>query len=286
MEVSRHPVLSKEAQLRHCYRIWNWQHHPEGKNNAPREIVKAGQRSMDVMVRTNLRLVISVAKKYQNRGLELLDLIQEGNLGLIRGLELFDPARGYSVTTYSYWWIRQAVTRSIYTYGRTIRMPINTYEILNKVHRFMSDHMAKHGVPMPKAELAAKLNITTQRLETVLAHFDITQCFSLDAPAIDDGKTESTIKDLIVGKENDETDEDDLSIKLTSILEKLKCTKLLDEALDTLDPRERLIIKSIFMEHRQVKDVAEQLRISRSRIRQIQNNALSKVRAHIEELPS
>ena len=105
-DIGRHPVLSKEAQLHHCYAIHKWVKWPEGRSKAPRGIARAGRRSMDIMVTTNLRLVVSVAKKFQHHDLDLMDLIQEGNIGLIRGLELFDPTRGYQVSTYCYWWIR------------------------------------------------------------------------------------------------------------------------------------------------------------------------------------
>ena len=124
-DIGRFPVLSRESQLRHCQAIHRWVHHEGGRAAAPRNIQRVGARSLETMVKTNLRLVVSIAKKYTNKGVALEDLIQEGNIGLIRGLELFDPARGYQVSTYCYWWVRQGVTRAIHSYARTRSVPGN-----------------------------------------------------------------------------------------------------------------------------------------------------------------
>jgi RNA polymerase sigma factor (sigma-70 family) len=277
-EVGRHPVLSKEAQLRHCYRIWNWVHHPDGREQAPKSIEKTGRRSMDVMVRTNLRLVVSVAKKFQNRGLDLADLIQEGNIGLIRGLELFDPSRGYSVTTYSYWWIRQAISRAIYTHGRPVRMPINTFEILSKVYRFATEFHAKHGHQPSRSEISSKLSIPLPRLQTVLNHWELTRCISLDQTV--NGDDDLTFKELLSESEESQAD-DDLSLELTNVFYSLQATPILNKALVELHPREEYIIRSVFIDLIPVRDIADKLGISRSRVRQIQGKALSKIRLYI-----
>ena len=153
-EIGRHPVLSREAQLRHCRRIHDWIHHEDGRDAAPASTQRYGRRSMEAMTTTNLRLVVSIAKRYQGRGLELADLIQEGNIGLIRGLELYDPTRGYAVSTYAYWWIRQAITRSIHAQSRHIRLPINTHELIARIQRFITEHASTHGQAPSVVEIA------------------------------------------------------------------------------------------------------------------------------------
>ena len=125
-DIGRFPVLSRESQLRHCQNIHRWVNWEGGRDAAPKNVHRSGSRSLETMVRTNLRLVVSIAKKYTGKGVDLQDLIQEGNIGLIRGLEMFDPTRGYQVSTYCYWWVRQGITRAIHSYARTIRMPINS----------------------------------------------------------------------------------------------------------------------------------------------------------------
>jgi RNA polymerase sigma factor (sigma-70 family) len=153
--ISRHPILSREAQLRHSRRIQAWvRYTPPGttepdRSAAPASIVRAGRRSLDVMAQSNLRLVVHIAKRYQHRGLELGDLIQEGSIGLIRGIELFDPTRGYAFSTYSYWWVRQSITRALYNQARLIRLPINTQETLFQIRRFVSQYTATTAPPPP-----------------------------------------------------------------------------------------------------------------------------------------
>ncbi|MEB3296358.1 MAG: sigma-70 family RNA polymerase sigma factor, partial [Cyanobacteriota bacterium] len=179
-EIGRLPVLTKEAQLLHCRRINEWCTWPEGREKAPTRVIRNGKRSMDLMVRTNLRLVVSIAKKYQHRGLDLTDLIQEGNLGLIRGLELFDPSRGYAVTTYAYWWIRQAITRAIHTHARAIRLPINTHELITRIQRFTNQFTAAEGRAPSYPEIAEAVETSPERVAQVLQTHTTTVCCSLD----------------------------------------------------------------------------------------------------------
>ena len=278
-EVARYPVLSKEAQLRHAYRIAAWVNHPEGRENSPRQVIRRGKHSMDLMIRTNLRLVICIAKNYCNRGLDLCDLIQEGNLGLIRGLELFDPTRGYAISTYSYWWIRQSITRAIYTHGRHIRVPINSYEVLNRAQRKGCEYMSTHGQAPSMPELSVLTDISIERLEMVLNTYAVTKCNSLDSPVrCTDGDT--TYKDIVENTPN--TDDDDgLSAWLSTILCSLPEGGLFNEVLEGLDNREIYIIRSVFRDGIPVRDLAKELLISGSRVRQIQSIALQKLRAHL-----
>ena len=268
-DVGRLPVLSKEAQLRHCHRIYAWVHHELGRDAAPSSIRRAGSRSMAVMVQTNLRLVVSIAKRYQGRGLDMLDLIQEGNLGLIRGLELFDPTRGYAVSTYAYWWIRQAITRAIHTYARHIRLPINTHEVLSRAQRFTSEFTAAHGRPPTFTEIAEHCGTTPDRITAMLDQQAITTCRSLDALCTDDG---NALLDLIAYDTSNATGSPDETLRLEDNRE------VITLAMHRLPQVEAQILFGVFFENRSLRDIATELGFSRSRAGQVQKMALNRLR--------
>jgi RNA polymerase sigma factor (sigma-70 family) len=268
-EIGRHPVLSKEAQLRHCQRIFAWIHHEHGRESAPLHIRRSGSRSMEVMVRTNLRLVVSIAKRYQNRGLDLADLIQEGNLGLIRGLELFDPTRGYAVSTYAYWWIRQAINRAIHTHARAIRIPINTHELLARIQRLTTEHLTLHGTAPSVDHLATLTDTTPERIAQVLHTNTITACASLDSLSTEGG---SAIIDLISAPTDSNESEPDEHLTFRSNQEALTA------ALARLSTTEATVIRESFFNRRTLKDIATELGFSRCRAGQIQKAALRKLR--------
>lgn len=193
-EVGRHPILCEEAQLLHCRRIHEWMHphaYPE-QTASPRMIERRGRHSMKAMVNTNLRMVVSIAKRFQHKGLEFSDLIQEGNIGLVRGLELYDPARGYRISTYAYWWIRQGITRALHNQGRTIRLPIGHYETLNKVQRYSQEMESRTGRRPTLDELATFAKISPERMLLICQVQSMTETTSLDRPGIEGGAAWST----------------------------------------------------------------------------------------------
>ena len=275
-DIGRLPVLTKEAQLRHCYKIHAWVTHPDGKENCPKHIKRAGMRSMDAMVSTNLRLVVSVAKNYQYRGLELADLIQEGNIGLIRGLELFDPTRGYTVSTYIYWWIRQGVTRAILTHGRTIRIPINTHEVVSRAQKAVVEFTTEHKRTPTLQEISDIIGESVERLSFCLQLSALTQCFSYDVPSGAQGADKnSDFIEYIAAPTPDEPDYSDY-------IHNIATPEALTFAYSRLTENEKYVLFHNYFNEHTMKDIADQLSVSRSRIGQIRKDALKKMRINLE----
>lgn len=168
-EIGRYPLLTGEEELNLARQIELAQHSPSDvPPEEQRHIQKRGEIAKRKMIQSNLRLVISIAKKYTGRGLELLDLIQEGTIGLIRGIERFEPARGYKLSTYVYWWIRQAITRALAQQAQTIRLPIHVIEKLNKVKRLHSGLTQELGREPSRAELATAAKLTPEQITFLL----------------------------------------------------------------------------------------------------------------------
>ena len=280
--VGRHPVLCEEAQLLHCRQIHRWLNlgSPEDDSLSPEELLRIerkGRRSMDTMVRTNLRMVISQAKSFQHRGLPLADLIQEGNLGLIRGLEKYDPTRGYRISTYVYWWIRQGITNAIYRTGRSIRMPVRQREELNRIEKHVAQVYSRTGIYPTLEEIATFAHISVERLSEIMDIYSSTNVSSLDVLIPFHGAHNHQITVLDTVETPAPAPEDD--IELDQELQKEHAA--LRTFIEQLPHREALLIRDVYFRNRSTKEVAEELGISPSRVNQILRKVLERLRARL-----
>lgn len=254
-EIGKIPLLTAEEELKLAH-----------------EVVAGSKGAKDKMAEANMRLVVSIAKRYVGRGLDLLDLIQEGNTGLLRAVEKFDPDKGFKFSTYATWWIRQAITRAIADQARTIRIPVHMVETINKLLRTQRRLTQELNREPTNEEIAQAMEIEVEKVEHIMKiKQDIS---SLDASVRDD-EEDSVLADFI-------EDEDTISPEESATGSLLK--EHVKEMLSSLTEREQKILKLRFGledgKSHTLEEVGQEFSVTRERIRQIEAKALAKLRKH------
>jgi RNA polymerase primary sigma factor len=233
------------------------------------DVVREGNAGRTALTDANLRLVVSVARRYSNRGVPLIDLIQEGNLGLLRAVEKFDWRRGFKFSTYATWWIRQAVSRAIADDARTIRIPVHLYDVVNRMARISAQLHQELGREPTEEEIGAALEMSPDRVREL--NQVLPQPISLDGFIGDDQDTR--LSDVVA---------DESAVSLEFVAEQRLLADQIRDTLQTLTPRERRVIERRFGLGDDHDDtltaIGREIGVTRERIRQIENTALRKLR--------
>jgi len=272
--IGRVPLLTPAEEIELAHHVQNMKKLldvPKAEQTArQRHQIRMGKRARDRMMAANLRLVVSVAKKYQNQGLELLDLVQEGAIGLERAVDKFDPAMGYKFSTYAYWWIRQGMTRAIDNSARTIRLPIHISEKLSKMRRISRELSHRFGRQPNRLELANAMGMESKELEDLISQS--APCASLDSHARGE-EDRSTLGELIPDPNYDEPMEG---------MDRNMQKEHLGGWLSQLNEREQKIMRLRFgldgEEPLTLAEIGRQINVSRERVRQLEAKAILKLR--------
>lgn len=256
-EIGKIPLLTSEEELELAFQIRD-----------------GSQRAKDKMAEANMRLVVSIAKRYTGRGLDFLDLIQEGNTGLLRAVEKFDPDKGFKFSTYATWWVRQAITRAIADQARTIRIPVHMVETINKLLRTQRRMTQKLNREPTLEELSKELEMEPEKIEYIMKiKQDIS---SLDAAVGRDGEEDDSVLGDFIEDEDSATPEESATSELLR--------EQISAILNTLSDREQKIVKMRFgldgNKNHTLEEVGQEFAVTRERIRQIEAKALAKLRKH------
>ena len=244
---------------------------PEEEVTLAKEIKAGSQEALEKLTKANLRFVVSVAKQYQNQGLSLSDLINEGNLGLIKAAQRFDETRGFKFISYAVWWIRQSILQALAEQSRIVRLPLNKVGSLNKINRAFSELEQEYEREPSSDELAELLEIPSEEVETTLGV--AARHVSMDAPFVDG--EDNSLLDIL---ENTKTPGTDTKLEYAESLR-----KEIERSLNTLTERQCDVIKLYFgigVEHpMSLEDIGERFGLTRERVRQIKDKAINKLRS-------
>jgi len=278
-EIGRVPLLTAQDEVRLSQaieggraaleRLQSEKHLDDAERQQLLDLVSQGDTAREALADANLRLVVSVARRYSNRGVPLIDLIQEGNLGLLRAVEKFDWRRGFKFSTYATWWIRQAVSRAIADDARTIRIPVHLYDVVNRMARISSQLHQELGREPTDEEVGALLHISADRVREL--NQVLPQPVSLDGFVGEDQDT--PLSDMVA---------DDDATTIESVAEQRLLADRVRDTLQTLTPRERRVIELRFGligdKDETLTSIGREIGVTRERIRQIESKALRKLR--------